>query len=51
MTLGAAKSRVEALFGRPLLQDLGAEHFLILGTVGTLGEHLFEGDHEFGDLD
>lgn len=51
MTLGVAKPRVAALFGWPLLPDVGAERFLILGAVSTLGEHLFEGDQDFGDPD
>lgn len=40
-----------AFFGWPLLQHLGAERLVILGTAGSMWEHLFEGDHDFGDED
>lgn len=41
-----------AFFGWPLLQHLGADRLVILGTAGSMWEHLFEGgDHDFGDLD
>ena len=40
-----------AFFGWPLLQHLGAARLVILGTAGSMWEHLFEGDHDFGDAD
>ncbi|MBP8283105.1 MAG: TIGR02221 family CRISPR-associated protein [Chromatiaceae bacterium] len=40
-----------AFFGWPLRQHLGAERLVILGTAGSMWEHLFEGDHDFGDAD
>jgi CRISPR-associated Csx2 family protein len=40
-----------AFFGWTLRQHLGAERLVILGTAGSMWEHLFEGDHDFGDAD
>jgi CRISPR-associated Csx2 family protein len=40
-----------AFFGWPLRQHLDAGRLVILGTAGSMWEHLFEGDHNFGALD
>ena len=38
-----------AYFGWPLAQRIQPDHFVILGTSGSMWDHLFETDHNFGE--
>ncbi|MBK1645227.1 TIGR02221 family CRISPR-associated protein [Thiocapsa imhoffii] len=40
-----------AFFGWPLQRRLQPDRLVILGTAGSMWEHLFEGDLEFGDAE
>lgn len=44
-----AQQEPTAFFGWPLLRRLQPDRLVILGTAGSMWEHLFEGDLPFGD--